>query len=283
MEKVCFIHIPKAGGTTLNHILMRNYPLGRIKTFSPSISPHFDQSDPKALRRKLLGYYCIIGHLGFGFTQYLDKNVHLFTMLRKPVDRVVSLYYFIFQDVNHYLHQQFTQDQPTLEEFVRERFTQETSNGQTRQLASLHMKDLNFADKVELGEADLAQAINNLNRCSLVGLVDKFDLFLLLGRKLFGWRDIFYLKRNVTRKRAGVKDLSAETLRLIEKENELDLQLYSHAQALFAAQLESFAGQIYEELEQFRKMNASLSFYQRLNYNYRSLLTFLYKKIQYFS
>ena len=85
-----FIHIPKTAGETFNMVLQRHYP-GEATFDSPSVpfSVVIEQLDNLSEQRKA-SVGCITGHIPFGLHRYLDQEVRYFTILRDPVDRVIS-------------------------------------------------------------------------------------------------------------------------------------------------------------------------------------------------
>jgi hypothetical protein len=95
-----FIHVPKAGGTTLNHNLMKNYRW-RIDSYGPDFFPRYYPEEFISLVQPPLADdtrrpVFFTGHI------QLDNDVFRFmpvryvaiTMLRAPVARVVSNYRF---------------------------------------------------------------------------------------------------------------------------------------------------------------------------------------------
>jgi hypothetical protein len=72
---------------------------------------------------------------------------------------------------------------------------------------------------------------------ALVGIMARFDETYGLMSKLFDWPIKHYLPRNVAQQRSNIKEISVQTIRLIEKFNALDMELYEHATRLFADRL----------------------------------------------
>ena len=105
----------------------------------------------------------------------------------------------------------------------------------------------------------LARAKNNLQEAfDVVGLAERFDETLLLLKNAFHWRHIFYVKLNVTRVRPQQNEVPPETQRLIQEHNQLDLELYRHAQELFTEQLHNQGTAFAQQLQSFQTRNRLL-------------------------
>ncbi len=225
-----FLHIPKTGGITLYQILEHNYPPEHTwRTY-----PH-DWDDlqrqvremPPERRRSLR---LIEGHVPYGVHTLFERPARCFTMLRNPVSRTLSYYYYVrsHPDNPHYEAARTM----SLEEYLESGLL--LDNGQTRWLA-------NIQRQIPFGKTTpemLEQAQENLQNLAVVGLVEHYDESLLLMKAVLGWRWLFYRRRNVTANRPPQAAIPPETLRLIEDIHALDCALYRRAQELFQRQLQ---------------------------------------------
>src|ERR687883_2082574 len=66
-----------------------------------------------------------------------------------------------------------------------------------------------------------------------VGLFDRFDESLLLFKKVLGWGSIYYVRLNVTKDRPAKRQVPDEARRLVERYNEMDMELYEYARRRF--------------------------------------------------
>lgn len=231
---VIFLHLPKTGGTTLQHILRRCYSRNQVCTFKDSNREaeieKFKQLPPKKRER----FRLIQGHLSFGFHRHLVGDSIYVTFLREPVARVRSFYYYAKSQPDHYLHSLLKNDQVDLKGLLKERTatTHELFNLQTSMIAGEGWED---PEKVA-DRAALEQAKENLRNHFVVGLTEEFDASLQRMAQRFGWDVKSYTKKNVTEGKPQAENLDDETLALIQKANALDIELYQFARELFEAQ-----------------------------------------------
>jgi hypothetical protein len=171
---IIFVHIPKAAGTTLHRIIEQHYPRQNVYSTNPSLlNPeasieHFKQL-PLERRAQIR---MLKGHLPFGLHDYLPGPTTYFTLLREPVDRVVSFYYYVRQSTQHYLHEQVLARDLTLQQYIASCLTTSNDNFQVRLLSGAH-------HEVPYGQctpAMLETAKRHLQEhFSVVGLSEQFD------------------------------------------------------------------------------------------------------------
>jgi len=117
-ESVIFIHVPKAAGTTLNRLIEWEYPLLEIY----SVDPYFFRWSSAHLwrlpKRRLKRFRVFKGHMMFGLHEILPQPATYITILRDPVDRVMSAFYFMHGYKLHPLYWKFRRERWTLEDFV---------------------------------------------------------------------------------------------------------------------------------------------------------------------
>lgn len=92
---VIFLHIPKAAGSTLKDILYRQYEKEYIYELD---SQKFFQSqeDFKQLNTKEKDkIQLLMGHMYFGLHEFISSPSTYIKMLRNPIQKVISYYYFV--------------------------------------------------------------------------------------------------------------------------------------------------------------------------------------------
>lgn len=161
-----------------------------------------------------------MGHFSFGVHRLLGVAPRYVTVLREPVERIVSLY-------RHYLvdpgptFAQYVACGMTLAEFVSDVPTEETNNHMTRIIAGIPPEaGLVISDRWLL---DLA--LHNLKRhYVLVGSQAAFPSFVSKLSELLGWGNVNIPFEN----RAQGEPVTVDRLtrRNIMEKNALDLELY---------------------------------------------------------
>lgn len=249
---VIFLHIPKTAGATLHRIIERQYEPSVIFTLDGSrVQESLDQFK-KLPQTKRAEVKILKGHASFGIHEFLPQSSTYITLLRDPVDRVISFYYYILQEPHHYLHDELIARRMSLKDLVSSEISsKEIFNIQTRLLSEpLPGEGLSSVQILERAKRNLRE------KFSVVGLSERFDETLILLKRAFGWRIPFYRKENVTRNRPRKSEIPKDTLRLIEKQNELDTELYQYVKKLFE---EEVSQQTFfeKELRRFRRLNNS--------------------------
>ncbi|MGC9333570.1 MAG: sulfotransferase family 2 domain-containing protein [Anaerolineae bacterium] len=250
-----FLHVPKTAGTTLNRIIERQYPTESLYsigwTEEESVAALRRMSDVRKAR------ICMVrGHMAFGVHEFLPGPVTYFTVLRNPIERVLSYYYFVLSKPDHYLYDEISAGETTLVGFVERQGHIMLDNAQTRMLSGTWFGPA-FG---RCTREHLATAKQNLREhFAVVGLAERFDETLLLLKRTFGWRNVFYARQNVTRNRPPSSCLPRATLALIAEVNQLDAELYRYAEALFQALVERQGPSFPAELGKFQRTNRLIS------------------------
>jgi len=238
-----FLHIGKTGGTSLQRILEKEYsdkaPFFVTSGYFPGSkdrrSRHFEDLSDQERRDLRL----IKGHINYGIHTQLEETARYITLIRDPIDRIISNYYYIKQNADHYLYEKITSSDCSLEEYILE--ATDNDNGQTRVLAGI-------ADRYECQEKEVPFgkvndeifkiAKSNLRKFAVVGLMERFDESVEMMRRELRWRITPNIeKHNVTEGRPRKEDIDSKTLKLIEKHNQYDMRLYKIATELFEAKM----------------------------------------------
>jgi hypothetical protein len=294
---VLFLHIPKTAGLTVHHsVLPRHYGPGEMFATTFNAMPRSDGSRAvgvlaadldaiglfAGMRRPDYIWYpeslavaaarfdklpaeqrasvrLIWGtHIEYGLHEHLAEPVSYFTLLRDPVDRALSHYYFAHE-------QRCAPDDLNLPEHLA---TIVEPNLQTRLLAGPQGQDDSLSPQ-EL----LARAQANLRTCAVAGLTERFDETMLLLKKTYGWRMPLYVHQNVSSKRPPRAAIPTSVVRQIEADNQLDLALYELAKELFAAQVEQYGPTLGRDLWVFRTLNSLWQHGQKAQQWGRELVT----------
>jgi len=254
-ETIIFLHLPKTAGSTLGAIVRRQYPPESVylRYAGPGTGP-FEEilalPEPQRARLRLL-----MGHLPFGIHETLPGPSRYVTILREPVERVVSHYYFVRRRPDHHLHETVTSRRMTLRDFVESGIARELENGQTTWMG--WTPELIARDDRSSPEL-LARARRNLeDRFVVAGLTERFDETLLVMRERLGWtRSIWYRQENVTRNRPALAEIDEDTRALIVERNGLDIELYRYVRDRFEREISDLGPAFGRELRSFRIRNA---------------------------
>jgi Galactose-3-O-sulfotransferase len=249
-EAIIFIHLPKCGGTTFNRIIEWEYPPLRVFSIDPSFfrwSYHRLQQWPA---RRLARIQVFKGHMPFGLHELLPQPATYITVLRDPIDRAVSEYYYALTRVVHPQHKMMKR--LTLEEYILQT---RHANIQTKLIAGID-RSYDFLAG-ECNSETLTRAKDNLaSHFRLVGLTDRFEECLALAKVFFGWRVRRYASFNVTRAHPDRNVISPDVRGLIAQRYEYDVELYAYATRLFNEMIASNRAAVEKELREVRSAKA---------------------------
>lgn len=229
-----FLHVPKTAGSSVRTVLSREYGARRVLYFDLSAGDRrsFEEigRDLRArIGKRAVGL--ITGHQFLGIHQALRVRCTYFTMLRDPIERVLSEYFYAFTYPHHRLREEITSGRIRPLDFVSDpRWAQPSA--QAAQIAGRTQRPV--------GEAAIAQVEHAI---AAVGIAEEFDRSLLLFARRLGWAAPLYISRNVTRLDQG----RAEARRRARTEAEAHRALYAVDHALHDAARRRFAADIAEE------------------------------------
>ena len=242
---LCFSHVPKTGGTSLESILAKN--------FMPSETLHINAPDlnkqPKILNIKKNQAKLICGHHpihGLLYQLLPEQPLFHLTQLRHPVDRVLSYYNYVVGKHDHPMH--LHANGKSISEFLQAEPSPELSNGQAKRFSGyLHSGTAGDETLFKVAQTTLKQCF------SLVLTTCLFDQGLLLLKRQLGLQDIYYLKSNVSQRFIRREQLSSDELQLIESMNQADIQLFDWARSQCLELIEQELTD--EDIDQFRVKN----------------------------
>ena len=244
---LAFVHIEKAAGTTLIHILRRNYFMRYcdVRPLNEGSQGLFTASDMRGTLRVNPFIRCIAGHAVKPFGDLRDRyeGIEYITLLRDPVKRYVSQFQYLTREQAHTF---------TFSEFL------ENSNYD------------NFQTKKITGNEDVEAAKTILSgQFLLVGIVEAFDEYLLMLRRKLQPMNFKpdYRRVNAARdKQFGMDLVKQHHDRILEK-NQADLALYDYViNEIMPANRTEYGDALAGDLEQFRARR-SLDYEGRIKLN----------------
>ncbi len=243
---IIFLHVPKTGGATVVAIARRLFSATAVLALPESLAAaraalaQLAEADRRRLR-------FLHGHVPFGVHGAMPGATRYLTLLRHPVARLVSVYYYARRRPEWDAHRAIHERQLTLEQFVDSDAAAEFNDGQTRFLAG--------SDEPVTTREALAKAVRNLEReVAVVGITERFDESLLVCRRQFGWDAIHYVRQNVNRRRPALAGVPPRVVALIERRNALDLELYAVGQRALDAAVAAIPSAA-DQLRRFRAVN----------------------------
>lgn len=260
-DTVIFLHIPKTAGTTLHRILNRQYQPDSIHSFGSDA--HASIEAFKAMDvNEIAQIQLLRGHMPFGLHEYIPHSSTYITLLRDPIERVISKYYFLLRSPEHYLYDRVTSENWSLRDLLESKIALLFENGQTRMLSGV-WGDVEFG---MCNAAHLEMAKKNLREhFSLIGFTERFDETLLLLQSVLDWQgNIYYSRANVTPKRPRQQEIDQATLDLIAEVNQQDIALYAYAERLFEEKIAEMGWTFRLSVQKFRWLQWYLPKYRKV-------------------
>jgi hypothetical protein len=255
-----FHHIAKTAGTSLRDVVRANFHRWEYAAWygcsADSVGPRYIAM--AEYRRASL--HCVAGHSAHYLIPVLDRPFHLFTMLRDPVERVMSLYYYNLLQAERavagstlgepgdgtlaglalrehgwklrdiYLQLGADGEHPSeLHTLFADYF-----NGQSRNLLAPHLETdlLGYAPSADVNVIRRLEDL--LDRHYTVGVQGDFVRSLGLYARTFGWKRLWAPQLNRSVRPRG-QEVDAETLELVRQHHWLDAHIYREYAARVAA------------------------------------------------
>ena len=228
-DRVLFVHVPKTAGSSLYSIFRTLLQPAELLKLHPDRETltRINALSKRQVRRLKVMY----GHIDVQLARQIVPLQQCVTLLRDPVDRVVS-YYAFTKHMNSGAHSELARRTPIMQ-WIDALCLPETDNGMVRRFAGA----LHEAGHGACTRQMLEQAKANLARFGLVGLTSRFDEFYALLAHRLGLPMRTYVSEKVNAKRLPFHQLSADTVAELERRNGLDRELYRFGEELFARQL----------------------------------------------
>ena len=246
-----FIHVPKAGGTTTNNILMKNYKY-RADSYGVYFFPRYFPTEFAALVQSpsvdddRMRPAFFTGHIGLDNEIFRRMPVRyvVATVLREPVSRIISHYRFHSSEPSVFRTAIIDEGLDIIE--YSERF---------RSAIPLQCEYFTAGKDNSSGSGDgqgqVDEALRNLeSKVSLFGVLEEFDAFAVLLAELLGLSDTSYRPLNQT-----LAASATVTPKQIGKLRELltpDIAFYDAAVKLYRKRRVSLPFNIDTEVKAFR-------------------------------
>jgi len=256
-QKIIFLHLPKTAGSSLKTVFENQYkPSEIINVYSPE--------EEKIMQEKKEEIAIVSGHFPFGLHNKYYSDAKYITILRDPVERVISLYYFIKRTPTNQFHEKINSENISLKDFVlNDEMLKEVYNLQTKFIAGLN----GYVSEEMITMETYNKAVQNIeNHFIVTGLTERFDETILMMKNELNWSYPVYIKQNVAKKKEK-PEVSDEIRKLIIERNEYDIKLYDYVK-------ENFEKKIYLNKEKYEKQLKKFAFF---NYIYKVYKVAIYR------
>lgn len=233
------MHVPKTAGTSLRLLLAEKVYAGRLR----EIYLDYGYWNVPALRAQVGRGDVLYGHFSYGFHALLgDPAPRYVTVLRHPVERVVSLYWHHHRLPQAPLHAAIHAEGLDIAGFVERQLTEESNNHMVRMLAARYSRGRRWREiagnrlhRALTGRPvrplrtrlQLYRALRNLKRSfAFVGRTEDLDGLLDFIAHDSGLERSCLTLGHENVQRPGGFVLRDRDRRAIENANELDLDLY---------------------------------------------------------
>lgn len=231
-HRIAFVHIPRTAGTTFGAYLDGLYAGRDVAKFYADDAHPVVNEKLDAFRRLAAGekasYALLRGHFVYGFDGG-ESGCRYVTLLREPVARLVSYYFYALKEPMNYLHTYLLQRRIGLESFLMSDASIDLDNYQVRAVSGAAFG----SSRERVSGAHLALAKRNLvERFAAFGLTERFDASMRRFARQFGWAPAPRERRNEGAYGRDV-ELGDACRAYVEEKNRFDIELYRFAQAHF--------------------------------------------------
>lgn len=231
MPVIVFTHIQKTAGNSVIAFLRRCLTQPRVVRIH-ELEVASRETIKEVIDSKFGNYDVLAGHIPFSrrIDLLLDRPGANISIMREPVDRVVSLYFYLKANASWLDQGKYILDNNlSLKEFAKSEAY--FDNHMVRMMCDLDPM------AVSLGKCTdemLEQAkVNVVKHFLLVGLTEKIHDFLAVLAHLFCWSLDDVPKENVNEMRAPISKISSDALLTVAECNKYDVELYRFVKELW--------------------------------------------------
>lgn len=258
------LHIPKNGGTTLGRMIKVRLLMRPSRCWRDPVAavgfPNVRQAErrmafvhdlPPSRRRRVAFFEA---HRGYGIHECLDAPPRYVTMLRDPVQRALSIYQVLRDELPGGM---------APADFVAwdggpdprgGKYVWWVDNAHVRYLAAENGSIIDVPPgEVTRDMLDLAKS--RVDTMDFVLLLERFDESVLRLSAGLGWSPMYYRRSNVAAVRLTPDAVREQDLAAIREHNRLDLELYDHARRRLERDLAGL-DRLDARLERYRRGNA---------------------------
>jgi hypothetical protein len=270
------MHIPKTGGTSLNSLVQhgfRNDEVFDATVVEADIRNGLGLATFESCQQLLAAYApgdvrsirYVSGHLPMGLHRMFDRSSKYFTVIRDPINRAISSFFFLIQQNKPYLKDGRLL---TLEEYAAARCDVRLCNYQVRvvsgcsELVGERLGQGMQTPGTPVERCHLEEAKRNIEEHFLAAApLENITELALLLRRVYGWpmRRLLTEYKNRTTRRPRMHDISPQVIKIIEECNFYDLELYEWVRKRFTAQLQQFEPELSKDRRAFETISRALN------------------------
>lgn len=223
-DQLYFLHIQKTAGTTFRSIVDSYFP-------NEQICPAYFWDEffeiPEDLRQT---YRLYRGHFSYNLHFHLARLPVIITMLRHPLERVISNMLHIGRYPEHVYHERYK----SMDLLAFLHSASEMRNLQTRMIAPPPDKDVDIYSYWDATPGDLERALERLEQFEFCGITERFADSVSLLTYTLGWRPVTKIDSlNAAPESSKKTPMPQKVIDTIIELNEKDFVLYERAQKLF--------------------------------------------------
>jgi hypothetical protein len=234
---ILHFHIFKNAGSTIEWILEKNFPKKNLLVDGKTPGSKIYLDKIIDYLRKNPSIKTLSSHqIRFPISNKIEFNFISILFIRHPMDRAFSIYYFKRKEKDNSIGTKKASSL-NLTEFVKWNLDLKIYKVMKNfQVIFLSDKDT----KLDTNKKDLDVAIKRMQRCPIIGVVNKMDESLVLAEEVlrvhFPDIDLSYIKQNVSTERKNNleerlsverKNIGIELFERLENNNSLDIELYN--------------------------------------------------------
>jgi hypothetical protein len=267
------LHIAKTGGMSLSSMIKHGFRGDEIFE-----APTHDVGTPKGMRqapreiceRQLTAFGLnsvryASGHMPLGVHRVLERPTKYITLVRHPVERIVSFFFFQAEDEDCYLKD----GRPlTFEEYIESRADVQLYDYQVRVLSGSPNLDVEIPGRdqyqpgAQVERHHLDRAKKNIEDLFLAAApIERLAELGLLIRLVYGWpmRRLQTEYKNLTKSRPRRNEIPARLVRIMEECNPYDMELHEWVVKRFAEQQKLFEPQLSRDRRIYGMVNGALT------------------------
>jgi hypothetical protein len=280
-ELLIFFRMPKTGGSTMDGVFEHCFPGQYFHAHTGNTDSALLVRSTAGIRRKLdalaaeqrRAIRCVIGaHVAMDIETIFDRPARFFTIVREPVDRVISSFFYI-RAAKHLPSHRFIKDM-TLERYLDSGIGLDADNHQVRLLSGCPELDAPWDKEggpiaaVPVTRRHLEMAKRNIaERFIVAAPLEEFTALVWFFKRLYGWplHRTFFQIRNETPDRPVTEAVSQATRQRLADRNVYDIELHEWVKGRFAAQIRPLEPGFSREVRRFDRLNRSIQRFGRLS------------------